>query len=113
MGLSKHGYGIHGTNEPNSIGKAASHGCIRMAKADLEELYPLVTEGDTVELIGQRNEETAQLFGNNESPSISAQPILLATSTTQAPAQEKDSDAASTANVNPPAAAVASIVASR
>jgi hypothetical protein len=95
MGLSKHGYGIHGTNEPNSIGKAASHGCIRMAKADLEELYPLVTEG------------------NNESPSISAQPILLATSTTQAPAQEKDSDAASTANVNPPAAAVASIVASR
>jgi len=26
MGLSKHGYGIHGTNEPRSIGKAASHG---------------------------------------------------------------------------------------
>ncbi len=40
MGLSIHGYGIHGTNEPKSIGKAASHGCIRMAKADLEELYP-------------------------------------------------------------------------
>src|SRR5580692_9516302 len=40
MGLSIHGYGIHGTNAPNSIGKAASHGCIRMAKADLEELYP-------------------------------------------------------------------------
>ena len=28
MGLSKHGYGIHGTNEPKSIGKAASHGCL-------------------------------------------------------------------------------------
>lgn len=62
MGLNKRGYGIHGTNEPKSIGKAASHGCIRMAKADLEELYSLVSEGDTVELIGQRNEETAGLF---------------------------------------------------
>src|ERR1700731_4620007 len=35
MGLSIRGYGIRGTNEPKSIGKAASHGCIRMAKADL------------------------------------------------------------------------------
>jgi lipoprotein-anchoring transpeptidase ErfK/SrfK len=52
MGLSKHGYGIHGTNEPKSIGKAASHGCIRMAQADLEEFYELVAEGDTVELEG-------------------------------------------------------------
>ncbi len=34
--LSTKGYGIHGTNEPRSIGKAASHGCIRMAKKDLE-----------------------------------------------------------------------------
>jgi lipoprotein-anchoring transpeptidase ErfK/SrfK len=63
MGLSIHGYGIHGTNEPNSIGKAASHGCIRMAKADLEELYPQVSVGDTVELVGQRNEDTAEIFG--------------------------------------------------
>lgn len=66
MGLSKHGYGIHGTNEPKSIGKAASHGCIRMNKADLEELYALVAEGDTVELVGQSNEETAKLFGNEQ-----------------------------------------------
>src|SRR5580700_5364481 len=58
MGLSKHGYGIHGTNEPKSIGKAASHGCIRMSQADLEEFYAMVRVGDTVELIGARNEET-------------------------------------------------------
>lgn len=63
MGLSVKGYGIHGTNEPQSIGKAASHGCIRMAKADLEEMYEQVAVGDTVELVGQRNEETARLFG--------------------------------------------------
>jgi lipoprotein-anchoring transpeptidase ErfK/SrfK len=78
MGLSIRGYGIHGTNAPNSIGKAASHGCIRMAKADLEELYPLVSVGDTVELIGERNEETAQLF---EAPSPTAQPAAAAQTT--------------------------------
>jgi lipoprotein-anchoring transpeptidase ErfK/SrfK len=63
MGLSIRGYGIHGTNAPRSIGKAASHGCIRMARADLEALYAQVHVGDTVELIGQRDEQTAQLFG--------------------------------------------------
>jgi hypothetical protein len=68
MGLSIRGYGIHGTNEPKSIGKAASHGCIRMAKADLEEFYGLVAVGDTVELVGERNEETAQLFGDGQNP---------------------------------------------
>jgi lipoprotein-anchoring transpeptidase ErfK/SrfK len=33
MGLSAKGYGIHGTNQPGSIGKAASTGCIRMRRA--------------------------------------------------------------------------------
>ena len=73
MGLSKAGYGIHGTNEPKSIGKAASHGCIRMAKADLEEFYGMVQVGDPVELIGQRDEETARLFGE---PAV--QPMVTA-----------------------------------
>ena len=70
MGLSIKGYGIHGTNEPKSIGKAASHGCIRMAKKDLEEMYEMVSVGDTVELVGQRNEETAQLFGGEQKPVV-------------------------------------------
>lgn len=35
-------YGIHGTNEPDSIGKHASAGCVRMSKADVEELYDRV-----------------------------------------------------------------------
>lgn len=79
MGLSISGYGIHGTNEPNSIGKAASHGCIRMAKADLEEFYDLVAVGDTVKLIGQRNEETTKLFGAEPTPAVAvAQPTTLA-----------------------------------
>jgi len=79
MGLSIPGYGIHGTNVPGSIGKAASHGCIRMAKKDLEELYPMVQVGDTVELIGQRNEETAQVFGDAPMQVPGAQPATLTT----------------------------------
>jgi lipoprotein-anchoring transpeptidase ErfK/SrfK len=80
MGLSVKGYGIHGTNEPRSIGKAASHGCIRMAKKDLEEMYEMVSVGDTVELVGERNEKTAQLFGGEQKPLVpSAQePVLTA-----------------------------------
>jgi lipoprotein-anchoring transpeptidase ErfK/SrfK len=74
MGLSIPGYGIHGTNVPGSIGKAASHGCIRMAKKDLEELYPMVEVGDTVELIGERNEETAEVFGDGPMQVPGAQP---------------------------------------
>jgi lipoprotein-anchoring transpeptidase ErfK/SrfK len=83
MGLSVKGYGIHGTNEPKSIGKAASHGCIRMAKRDLEEMYELVSVGDTVELVGQRNEETAQLFGEPK-PAATEQLVVLASAETPA-----------------------------
>ena len=72
MGLSEKGYGIHGTNEPKSIGKAASHGCIRMAKKDLEELFPMVKVGDTVEIRGERDEEMARVFGveSDATPSL-------------------------------------------
>lgn len=74
MGLSIKGYGIHGTNVPSSIGKAASHGCIRMGKADVEDFYSRVAVGDEVELVGQRNEETAQLFGDGQNGTPNAHP---------------------------------------
>jgi hypothetical protein len=78
MGLSKAGYGIHGTNEPNSIGKAASHGCIRMGKADVEDLYSRVDVGDHVEIVGQRDEETAKLFGMPQTaPAGQPQPAMV------------------------------------
>lgn len=38
-------YGIHGTNDPNSIGKHASNGCIRMRNNDVVELYKTIYEG--------------------------------------------------------------------
>jgi lipoprotein-anchoring transpeptidase ErfK/SrfK len=54
IGLSVKGYGIHGTNVPNSIGKAASHGCVRMRQRDIEELYDMVDIGVSVELASER-----------------------------------------------------------
>lgn len=63
MGLSAKGYGIHGTNQPNSVGKAASTGCIRMSKRDLEELFTLVEVGDAVEIRAERDEQVASIFG--------------------------------------------------
>jgi lipoprotein-anchoring transpeptidase ErfK/SrfK len=62
IGLNQKGYGIHGTNAPNSIGKAASHGCIRMKKLDLEELFLKVQIGDQVEIHGERDAQVAQIF---------------------------------------------------
>lgn len=48
MGLSKPHYGIHGTNDPSSIGKLVSHGCIRMYNKDVLELSRLVSIGTPV-----------------------------------------------------------------
>lgn len=44
------GYGIHGTNNPSSIGKAVSNGCVRMYNNDVIELYNLVPVGATVQI---------------------------------------------------------------
>lgn len=74
MGLSLKGYGIHGTNEPSSIGKAASHGCIRMAKADLEELYAEVQVGDAVEIHAEHDAAVELALGQTISaPTAPAQ----------------------------------------
>jgi lipoprotein-anchoring transpeptidase ErfK/SrfK len=44
-------YRIHGTNEPKSIGKAASSGCIRMFNEDVSELYNFVKMGAEVTVL--------------------------------------------------------------
>jgi hypothetical protein len=47
MGIYE-GAGIHGTEEIESLGSAASHGCVRMAIADVEELYDQVEVGTPI-----------------------------------------------------------------
>jgi lipoprotein-anchoring transpeptidase ErfK/SrfK len=68
MGLSQKGYGIHGTNAPHSISKAASHGCVRMAQADLEELFSRTQVGDTVLIRRERDPVMAKIFDSYVSP---------------------------------------------
>jgi lipoprotein-anchoring transpeptidase ErfK/SrfK len=53
IGISRKGYGIHGTNRPKSIGRAVSAGCIRLRNEDVEELFEMVSVGDIVELRGE------------------------------------------------------------
>lgn len=42
------GYAIHGTDQPEKLGQAVSHGCIRLGDADIEKLHALASVGDTV-----------------------------------------------------------------
>jgi len=42
------GYGIHGTDHPETIGQSVSHGCVRMRNEDIEKLYPMVPVGTPV-----------------------------------------------------------------
>jgi len=45
---------IHGTNDDASIGRYASHGCIRMHNSEVEQLYPQIDVGDHVVIVGAR-----------------------------------------------------------
>ncbi len=72
IGLGLKGFGIHGTNQPSTIGRAASHGCIRMRKADLEQLFARVRPGDAVEVHADRDAQTMAIFSES-GPAIVAQ----------------------------------------
>jgi hypothetical protein len=48
------GYGIHGTNQPWSIGQFASQGCIRLRNKDIEELFEWVPVGTPVRIEGPK-----------------------------------------------------------
>jgi len=50
LGFSLKSYGIHGTTLPETVGTAASEGCIRMLNQDVEELYSIIPQGTTVTL---------------------------------------------------------------
>ena len=46
--VGKMGFGIHGTIEPDSIGRNASLGCVRLRPADIAALYTLLVEGGSM-----------------------------------------------------------------
>lgn len=87
MGLSAKGYGIHGTNQPDSIGKAASTGCIRMSKRDLEELFAVLEVGDTVHIRADRDDQVAAVFASELGTEADAGSAVDARSDNKAVAQ--------------------------
>jgi lipoprotein-anchoring transpeptidase ErfK/SrfK len=50
IALNKKGIGIHGTSDPDSIGRNASHGCIRLANWDIVKLAEMVKPGTAVDV---------------------------------------------------------------
>lgn len=85
VGLSKKGYGIHGTNAPRSIGKAASHGCVRLRNRDMERLFVMVRTGDRVEIHGERDQQIAQIFaGETETMATTLAQVQSGTSAADA-----------------------------
>jgi lipoprotein-anchoring transpeptidase ErfK/SrfK len=74
LGLNKKGYGIHGTNEPRSIGHAASHGCIRLRNRDMEELFTMLRVGDVVEIRAERDDEIARVFNDEMEEAVVTEP---------------------------------------
>lgn len=51
LGFNLPAYGIHGTSEPQSLGKQVTQGCVRMANSDVEELYTIIPVGTEVTII--------------------------------------------------------------
>jgi lipoprotein-anchoring transpeptidase ErfK/SrfK len=51
IALNEKGYGIHGTPEPEKVGKTASHGCVRLTNWDALSLAAMVKKGTPVEFI--------------------------------------------------------------
>jgi lipoprotein-anchoring transpeptidase ErfK/SrfK len=51
IGLSAEGYGIHGTADPDRVGKSSSHGCVRMTNWDARYLGDQIKRGTPVEFI--------------------------------------------------------------
>ncbi|HVL65294.1 MAG TPA: L,D-transpeptidase [Actinomycetota bacterium] len=43
--------GLHGTNDPTSVGRQVSHGCIRMRNEDIEQLVPMLPLGTPIEIV--------------------------------------------------------------
>jgi lipoprotein-anchoring transpeptidase ErfK/SrfK len=51
LGFELPGYGIHGTTDPDNLGKQITQGCIRMSNSDVEELYTIVPTGTEVTIL--------------------------------------------------------------
>src|SRR5207248_5483759 len=62
IGLSREGYGIHGTADPSKVSKTESHGCIRLTNWDALSLASATMKGTIVDFSGddEANRTTGQ-----------------------------------------------------
>ncbi len=51
LGFNLPGYGIHGTTQPQTLGRQVTQGCVRMSNSDVEELYIIVPIGTEVTIV--------------------------------------------------------------
>jgi lipoprotein-anchoring transpeptidase ErfK/SrfK len=51
MGIDVPSYGLHGTTEPQNLGKQVTQGCVRLSNPDVEELYTIVPMGTEVVIV--------------------------------------------------------------
>lgn len=51
-------YGIHGTNQPYTIGQYISNGCVRLKNSDVERLYPQVPIGTKILIVTSQDDFT-------------------------------------------------------
>jgi lipoprotein-anchoring transpeptidase ErfK/SrfK len=71
-------YRIHGTNDPTTIGKNVSSGCIRLQNADVEDLYERVGVGTKV-IVLPANQQNASLGNRNRlTAQMQARPVTVA-----------------------------------
>lgn len=87
IGLSKPSIGIHGTNNPLTIGRAASHGCIRMANWDVIRLVSMITEGMNV-IISDGNEEKSTFSAVSQNPPLTVRADKANKNAPQIPGRE-------------------------
>lgn len=51
LGFDLSGYGIHGTTDPQNLGKQVTQGCVRMSNHDIEELFTIIPQGTEVTIV--------------------------------------------------------------
>jgi L,D-transpeptidase catalytic domain len=69
IGLSRAGIGIHGTNQPQTIGRSSSHGCMRTANWDVIRLSKMISKGMTVVIEGPRPTPRPPMVASKKAPS--------------------------------------------
>lgn len=74
IGLNRPGIGIHGTNSPQTIGRSASHGCMRTANWDVVRLSKQITKGMTVVIEGPKPEPRPVVVAEKKTAAPAAPP---------------------------------------